>query len=140
MFIPTEDGRWVNDGFARLAEVVQDYDHNLELRWIPPELRTREDRKPYCVWDKLSNTPVLFANELDTPDSILARLLGADSLHGSIIDKLDANNSAATIMRAKERADLMEEAADEAEFLMRSPLNMVRHKGMKLDENRRRMD
>ncbi len=40
MFIPTETGRWVSEHYERLARVVQDYDPQFELRWIPPEART----------------------------------------------------------------------------------------------------
>jgi hypothetical protein len=140
MHIPTETGVWVNEHFERLARVVQDYDPQFELRWIPPAARTDpEDRKkPYVIWDLFTNTPVLFASELDTPESILARLFDADNKQGDVLKRLDAHNAAVKAMKMKEEMDIAEERQEYAKFLIGTPKNYIQlGKGRKVDDQLR---
>lgn len=139
-FIPTETGVWVNEHFERLARVVQDYDPQFELRWIPPSARTDpEDRKkPYVIWDLFTNTPVLFASELDTPEDILARLFDADNKQGDVLKRLDAHNAAVKAMKMKEEMDISEERQEYAEFLIGTRKNYIQlGKGRKVDDQLR---
>jgi hypothetical protein len=137
VFVPANDGRWINENFARLAEIIQDYDINLELRWIPPENRTRDDKKPYVIWDIRCNKPVLFACELDSPVEILARLYDADNKHGNVLKRLEASNKAIEDFKKKEQQDAWDDAHDQAKFLWTSPLNYVKFNGKKFDDQRR---
>lgn len=137
MFIPASDGRWVDENFARLKEIINEYDPHLDLCWIPTDKRTTDDKKPYVIVDTRTNTAVFYASELDTPTDILARLFEGDNKHGDVLQRLEARNAATEAFRYKERLDTMEEAAEYAEFLFKSPLNTVRHNGKKLDDQRR---
>ncbi len=137
VFIPTDDGRWVNADFERLARNIKGYDPNLELRWIPPDKRTREDGKPYIVVDTLTGKSVLHAGELDTPAEILSRLYTADGSKGDILSKLEAYNLAVENLKIQEQLDEREAMKDEALFLIRSPRNYLKFNGKKLDEWRR---
>lgn len=136
-YIPANDGRWVDENFARLAEIVQDYDYYLELRWIPPDKRTRDDKKPYIIVDTRTNIPVVYANELDTPVGILAKLFDADNKNGDVLKRLEAHNAAVEIFKAKYNMDLLEMAHDKARFLFKSPLNTLTMDGKKFDDQRR---
>lgn len=137
MFVPADDGRWVNEDFARLAEIINDYDSWLELRWIPPDKRTRDDKKPYMIVDTRTNIPVLFASELDTPQQILAWLLEADNINGSPLDRIELHNKAIELFEMKKRQEEIEEAMDYAKFLFQSPLNTIKANGKKYDHERR---
>lgn len=138
VFVPTEDGRWVDENYARLAEIVNDYDPYLQLRWIPPERRTREDKKPYVIVDTRTELPVIHASELDTPEIILTNLFMADNVrNGKVLDRIEAAEAATRALQMKEWIEKMEEGHDYAKFLVQSPLNTVRHNGKKFDENRR---
>lgn len=137
VFIPVDDGRWVDENYARLAEIVQDYDPTLRLGWIPPEQRTRDDKKPYVVIDTRTNQAVLYASELDTPPQILAKLFEADNKNGSVLSRLEAHNKALEVFAAKKRIEEFEEATEYAEFLFKSPLNTIRANGKKYDHNRK---
>src|SRR3954463_6866390 len=97
MQVVTNDGQWVDGHYARLAEVIQDYDEYLELQWIPPGQRSEEaDKKnPYRIIDSRHGNVVMFASDLDTPQSILARLWSADNGQGNVLERLDAENAAA---------------------------------------------
>lgn len=137
VYIPTEDGRWVSADFERLARNIQDYDPTLELRWIPPANRTREDKKPYCVVDTRTQSVVLYASELDTPVEILTRLYLADDKNGSPLDRIEAHNLAIKNLQVQEWLDEREEMAEQARFLMFTPLHWVKFGGKKLDDTRR---
>jgi hypothetical protein len=137
VFIPTDDNRWVNADFERLARNIKEYNPDLELRWIPPEHRTREDKAPYIVVDTKINQSVLHANELDTPTEILTRLYLADSKNGSVLDRIEAHNLAVLNLQMQEWIDEREDMMDQARFLFFSPLNTVRFNGKKLDHQRR---
>lgn len=137
VFIPTDDNRWVNADFERLARNIKEYNPDLELRWIPPEHRTREDKAPYIVVDTKINQSVLHANELDTPTEILTRLYLADSKNGNVLDRIEAHNLAVLNLQMQKWADEREDMMDQARFLFFSPLNTVRFNGKKLDHQRR---
>lgn len=143
VFIPTDDGRWVNSDYERLARNIKGYDEDLELRWIPPDQRTREDKKPYVVWDTRASEKapfgraVLYASELDTPEEILTRLYLADDKNGSPLDRMEAYNLALKNLRMQEWLDEREELAEQARFLLFTPLHWVRFNKKKLDDKRR---
>lgn len=137
VYIPTDDGQWVNADFERLARNIQEYDPALELRWIPPANRTREDKKPYCIVDTRTETIVLHASELDTPAEILTRLYLADDKNGNVLDRIEAHNLAQRNLQMQEWNDQREEMMDQAKFLLFTPLHWVRYGGKKLDDTRR---
>lgn len=147
MMIATEEGGWVDENFARLAEIVKDYDPYLELRWIPPGQRDSDaDKKnPYCIIDTRSNYIVMFASERDTPQSILARLFTADNKHGSVLDRIDAENAAAEVLRLKAQIDDEEMKKDFVAWITGSNLNYYKVRNpvtgekLKLDDQLRRI-
>lgn len=138
--VPTEDGHWVSEHFERLARVVQDYDPQFELRWIPPERRLTVDEraKPYVIWDVVSNTAVFFASERDTPEDILTRLFNSDNKHGNVLERLDARNAAVRALQMKKEMDKREEQMEYAAFLAKTPKNFIRlGGGRKVDDQLR---
>lgn len=137
MFVPLEDDRWVDENFARLAEIVTNYDHNLKLVWIPPDKRTTEDKKPYAILDIRTNSVALFATELDTPVGILERLYEADNVHGSVLSKLELHNKALEAFETQKRIEHLEELREYAYFLLSSKKNFLRANGKKFDSERR---
>lgn len=136
-YLPSNDGRWVSYEFETLARVVKEYDHCLELCWIPPEKRTINDQKPYMIVDTFRNQPVFFAGVEDTPLDILTRLYEADAKNGNVLDKLNARNAAAKALQDRVWRDRIEEANEEALFFIKTPLNYIKFNGHKLDNGRR---
>lgn len=140
MFIPSNDGRWVDENFERLARVVQDYDPRYELRWIPPEHRaTDTDKaKPYAIWDTELNEVVMHASELDTPTDILERMFLGDKTKGDVLARIDARNAAAEALRLKEKLDAQEERQEYAAWLMGTQKNYIKlPDGRKVDDQLR---
>lgn len=136
-YIPTETGQWVSEDFARLAEVIQDYDSALELRWIPPEHRTRDDKEPYMIYDTRMHSVVFYASELDTPVGILEKLFRGDIRKHNVLANLEAHEAAQKALDFKKKMEEYEDMADQAKFLSQSPLNTLRFNGKKFDHNRR---
>lgn len=140
MYVPTDDGRWVNEHFERLARVVQDYDPQFELRWIPPEHRSTEEEraKPYAICDVVTNSVVFLAGELDTPEQILGRLFDGDSKHGDVLKRIDAHNAAIEAMQMKEKMDKAEERQEFISHLIGNKNNYIRLPGgRKVDDQLR---
>lgn len=141
-FVPSEDGRWVSERFERLARVVEDYDPQFELRWIPPEHRTDPEdvSKCFAVFDVLTNTPVFFAGELDTPESILARLFDSDNKHGNVLERIDVHNAAVRALELKKEMDEAEERQERVAWYLKAAhkKNYIEMgKGRVLDDNLR---
>lgn len=144
--VPTEEGFFVSEGFLNLSEVIQDYDHNLELRWIPSDKRERDDKEPYVIWDNLTNNPVIYAKEQDSPEEILGRLFMSDNKTTSVLERIEMQERAKKVMDHKASMEAMEEMHDQSRFLLTTPLHTVRMgrdektgRQVKLDDNRRRM-
>lgn len=138
VYIPSEMGDWINEDFARLAEIIKDYDPGLELRWIPPEKRTDVDTsRPYCVVDTRRNYIVFYASELDTPEEILTKLWTGDNTKGDLNKKLDAFDAAQKAMKLKREIDKREELMDQVEWLIGTKKNFIKFNGKKFDDQLR---
>lgn len=117
IIVATEEGRFVSQKWMFLAEMLQDYNPSLELRWIPTEKRAIEDRdKPYMVVHKDKqgrNYIVLYASELDQPEEVMTRIIQSDMKHGNVLDRMEIRNNVQKLfdMRKKE-----EELAEQEEF------------------------
>lgn len=148
-YIPTDDGQWVSENYERLARLIKEYDPDLELRWIPPAMRQREDKKPYCVVhfnpQNGKEYIVLHASELDTPEDILTSLIMADDKQGNVLSRLEAHNAAVELMQMQKKTDQMAELRDQANFMLSSSINYMKWgkdkegRPIKLDDLRRRI-
>lgn len=118
----SEQGYFVSEKMMRLGEIIQDYDQNLFLEWIPTDKRVQTDNAaPYRVVHYPPNLPayvVLFAHESDNPEDILARIFASDNTRGNPIVTMDTRNAASEAFRLKKHAEELEEAADKFHFLL----------------------
>lgn len=141
VYIPANDKdgavRWVSEEYERLARIVQDYDQAFELRWIPPEHRTRDDKKPYVVVDTTTERPIVYASELDSPTDILATIFQSDMKQGNVLERIEARERAEKIIQLKERHDRLEELLEKYQWMAESNLNYMKVDGKKYDSERR---
>jgi hypothetical protein len=130
--VPTEDGRWVSENHARIAEIIKDYDSELELAYIPPDKREPGD-VPFAVVHRPMGKPAYVVFTSDSCDErLLTRLFAADGAkQGNILTNLDAHNAAVEVIRTKERMDEIEERDDLVHSIVKSPLNTYKHNGIK---------
>jgi len=116
----------------RLAEIIQDYDPTLELRWIPPAIRTNFDNKPFSIWHCPPGLPeymVMSLRETELDHRVLASLFNANNNNGSVLDKLEAEEKALEIMRLKRQMDQQEADREFAVWALRQT-RTVRHNGV----------
>lgn len=127
MLTPTDDGRWVSEEFEMLARMVQDYDPQFELRWIPPESRsTQEERKrPYVIWDTKINKAIMFVSETETPVDVMERMFLGDTSKGDVLKRIDARNKAVEAVEMKKALDLAEERQEYVQFLIGTKKNYI---------------
>lgn len=132
MLVPAEDGHWINEKFARIAEIINDFDHRLQLVWIPPENRTAFDVKPYGVLHTSDNGAqkiVMLIKEEDLDERILAHLFLNDTERHDVIARLEAEELAQQVLRNKEKMEKAEERRDFISTVVKSPLHSFKHKG-----------
>lgn len=132
MLVPAEDGHWVNEKFARISEIINDFDHRLQLVWIPPENRTAFDTKPYGILHTADNglqKMVMFIREEDLDERILAHLFLNDTERHDVIARLEAEELAQQVMRNKEKMEEAEARKDFIATVVKSPLHSFKHKG-----------
>lgn len=117
IIVATQEGQFVSQKWMFLAELLQDYNPNLELRWIPPELRQAEDREQsYMVAHKDRQGKyytVLYASESDQPEEIMTRIMHSDMKHGDVLDRMEIRNNVRKLFELRKRE---EELAEQEEF------------------------
>lgn len=124
--VATQDGHFVSEIHMRVAEVLRDYDRNLEIEWIPDAARTDPRDKPFRVvhTDPRSGYRyvVCYADELD--GRLLERIIAMDSAKkGNVLSEIDARNAAVKLLAKKEADEQRAEAHDMAAHALKSHLN-----------------
>jgi hypothetical protein len=115
-FVPTTDGRWVSAEYARMAQIIADYDPSLELAWVP-------DGNRYIA---------LRIKETEFDHRILARLWQADAKNGNVLDRLDAEDAAIRAVEMQKQIEKDEEARELAAWMIKAPVG-ARHNGIRLE-------
>lgn len=129
LYLPTGDGHFVSEKQRRIAEIIAEVYPYIQLQWIPPDERGRDEycfRAVDCTPGKPPYVAVL-AHECD--ERILAKLIQADNTKRDVINYLDCHNAAIELYEAKKRK---EERMEMHEFMyaaMRSRKIHWRHKG-----------
>lgn len=116
----TEHGAVTRDQEV-IAEVIQDYDPNLHLAWIPPAARGLDDTKPWAVMHMVPGREpyvVLFAQECDY--RILARLWESDNTKGDVFGKVTAMEAAQKAVELRKTMDEEEERKEIAASVLKS--------------------
>jgi hypothetical protein len=116
----------------RIAEIIRDYDPNLELAWIPPDSRTAFDREPFAI---IHNNPqggryvVGYFREDQMNHQIIAHLFKINNANRNVLTDLEAEEAA---HKALEYKTLMDEQAEREEFaksLIKTRKHRYRHNG-----------
>lgn len=132
IYIPNEDGHFISENQRRIADILRDYDPNLQLQWIPPDKRDPIADKAFRVVDvSPGRAPyvVCFSDECD--ERLLARVMQNDSQrHGNMMTYMDAHNNAVEAMRLKERMERNEEAHRLSYSVLRSNKIHYKHAGI----------
>lgn len=138
-YFPDENGHFVSDNQRRVADVLRDYDPNLQLQWIPPGQRHETKDYAFRVVDVRPGRPpyvVCFANDCD--ERLLARVFQADNTKGNVLNYLDAHNAALEAIRLKKRMEASAEMNEMAYSILHSRKEHYRHNGIDFGRSRER--
>lgn len=133
--VPHEDGSFISERVSRIAELIREYDPNLDVRWIPHNKRTRSEPQ-FAIVERMTNgaEAVVFyvQDEKEFDGSVLERIYMNDAAkHGNILDKIEAQNQAVRALQEKDYKEKMAEATDLAYHILKSPKHTYTHKGIK---------
>lgn len=141
MYVPSESGEWIDENFARLSEILQDYDPHLKLMWIPPSERSDSDTsKPFAVVDTRTNYVVMYADETDKPQEILTRIFEGDNSKHNLQSRVQAWDIAEKAFKMKKELEEREEAMEFTSWMIGTKKNYIKHNGVKLDDQLRRIE
>lgn len=115
-----ESGHFISERHQRVAEVLNDYNQELFLAWIPPGERTALDNKPFAVIHRRANgyeyIVSKFAEE-EVNETLLARILVMDQEKASPLEYLRALELAEEAMRMRALVEEREEMHDRAKSM-----------------------
>lgn len=132
VMVPAEDGHWVNEKFARIAEIINDFDHRLQLVWIPPENRTQFDIRPYGILhsgDDGQQKMVMLIKEEELDERVIEALFLGDTTKNNVLERLEAKEQAARVLQYKEEMEAAEERRDFIKTVVKSGKHSFRHNG-----------
>jgi len=128
----TEEGHFVSEKWLRLSEILQDFNPDITLNWIPPQHRTDVDRsKPYAIVHSPRNQPpyvIMFAGETDNPQEVLARIWSGDTSRQNVMANVAAMDAAEKAFKLKQEIDQREQLMDEAAWFAGTHKNWVKMK------------
>lgn len=130
---------WVNENFARLAEIISDFDPYLELVFIPPhERKNPEDHaRAYAIVDnnpRFKRHIVMYAPHDADPQTILASLFASNTDKNDVLAYIDAEEAARQAFEMKQQIDEEEARKDMVKWWLDTPLHTARlGKGVKID-------
>lgn len=130
---------WVNENFARLAEIIQDFDSYLELVYIPPAQRTdpQDHARAYAIVDnnpRFKRHVIMYAPHDVDPQKLLAALWNSNSDKNDVLGYIDAEEAARKAFEMKKQVEEDEAKQDMVRWWLKTPLHTARlGGGVKID-------
>lgn len=141
----SEHGEFISDTHRRFAEVLNDYNPNLSLLFIPARERKLGDRWPFAIQEQIPGRGPVIIRYLDEasmadPKQILAWLFEGDIRRHRVVDvldRLDAEAAADQLLKQKKWVEDAEDRQDKIAFYVsggRDKRHSIQHrKGMKIE-------
>lgn len=133
IMVPTDEGRWVSDKFARIAEIIQEYDPRMRLVWIPDEHRKENDSTPpYAVvyTNAEGAEHIIFTiNQGELDERVLARLFRGDTGKHDVLGIIESEEKAREVLKLKEEMERAEARQDFIKTVVGSGKHSFRHNG-----------
>lgn len=125
------DGQLISARIERVVLAIKDYEPELEVKWIPPQNRSEGEAAFAIIHNAPGNKPyILFyvPTEDEFDERVLARIIYNDqrATGQQQYSELVAAEKAREAVIKQEQLDRMEEAADIAAHILKSPLNTYR--------------
>lgn len=138
-------GEFISDKHRQFAELLQDYNPNLALVFIPARERKANDKWPFAIIEHQPGKPpqvirYLTEEAMADPANILAWLFEGDILRHrtiDVLDRIDAKDRAEQLLKQKKWQEDAEDRQDKIAFYAsggRDKLHSIRHhKGARVE-------
>lgn len=117
----------------RVAEIIKDYDPDLELAYIPAAERTAFDSRPFAI---VHVNPangyryvVMTCTEDEVDERLIARLFQHNLSETDVLGRIEAEDAARQLMEMRRKMDEHEEKQEFARAVISSKKNYYRHNG-----------
>lgn len=133
------DGHFVSQKQVRINQILQDYDPNLQLQWIPPDKRSAQEAAFRVVHFPPGRPPYLICVADEVDERLLARVFEADQQNSpNKLSFMDNYNRALELSRMKEAEEQRQEDHQLAASILRSNKSSYRHGGIDFERAGRR--
>jgi hypothetical protein len=131
-----EGGHFVSQKQVRIHQILQDYDPNLELQWIPPDRRSAADVAFRVLCRPPGRAPYVVVTASEADERLLARVFESDQRRAAqrlgknenLLNFIDNYNNALELMKAKEREEARKEDHEIAARAFANEKSRFRHK------------
>lgn len=129
-----EHNCFVSDSHRRVAEIINDYDSELFLAFVPPQLRELDEQYPFALIHSPQGKPqyvVWKLKESEINEQLLARIWSSDNLKHDVLGRIEALDAARHAMKLHAEMEAREEANEIGASILKSPLHTYKHNGKK---------
>lgn len=136
--LPTvhDNGMFISAKISRIVELIRAHDSNLDVKYIPPNLRGPGDAA-FAITERLRDGREVVAfyvqSECDFDEDVLARVYEADNQHHNVQSMLESKNKAAQRYQEAKHREEREAHYDVMLSMIRSKKHTYRHNGKKYD-------
>lgn len=122
-------GRFVSERHVTVATILQDYNPNLRLVWLPPEVRIPGDEgKEFAVVhvgdsEHHKDYVVRYCREDEVDERLLAWIWENDTKRHDVLHKLELMDMAAAMIKAKQEEEAAAARQDMVATVVKSPLH-----------------
>lgn len=127
----SSQGAFISSRHQRLAELLNRYNPNFSVVWVPPKDREATIQFPFAILDSTPGLKpyvmrYLTEEQMQDPAEILAWIFEGDLSKHRPVDiarRMELRASAEALLKAKQYEEQQEEELDKLEFIARTGLN-----------------
>ncbi len=127
-----DDGRFISAKVSRIVELIREYDHRLDVKWVPPDRRAPDD-PAFAITERLGDGREVVAFYVDNEESfnenVLTRIYMGDNTKHDVQARITAQNAAVTRVSQLRAREENQQFAEFIGSMIRSHKSYYRHGG-----------
>jgi hypothetical protein len=129
-----DNGMFINGKVSRVVELIREYDHRLDVKWIPPNMRGSDD-PAFAITERLGDGREVVAfyvqDESEFDERVLERIILGDNKNHDVQARIEAQNLAVAALAEAKRREEVAAYADFARSVITSRKHTYSHDGRK---------
>lgn len=123
-----ESGHFISERHRAVAGIIQDWNPNLQLVWLPPDVRVAGDEnKEFAVIltdpEHYKQEVVCYASPDEVDERLVARLYEMDTKRTDVLSRLEYDERARRLLEARIEMERAEERAEITTSVLASNLH-----------------